>query len=105
MNLPFGFEDERLYRDFLIDLEKVLNYDCGKHVINVLFGACRVFDVNNNFQNNIQAFREGERNIGVQLLNAVMDIDGGGMYTKVLRNYWKRAHSERILNKLGGEND
>lgn len=90
--LPFGIESEQEYSDFLLDLHKVLSYPCGKNVILKIIGGCGIFDATDNFSNQMQAFKEGSRNIGLQLLHGVMDIDNGKMFAEMLSMYWQQQH-------------
>ncbi len=94
-DFPFGIESQNECNDFLRELSKVLQYPVGQRVINRIISRCGIFLVDDNFQNQKQAFMAGQRNIGLQILNAVCDIDGGMTYTKMLQDYWKTGrHKE-----------
>ena len=95
--IPFGFTDDEEYKMFLVDLQKVLSYPCGKNVINRLIGSCNIFETTNNFNNHMQAFKEGTRNIGLQMVHSIMDIDNGKLFTDMLSFYWKQCYDRRIL--------
>lgn len=92
--IPFFKPDERdrikNYNQFLLDLEKVLSYDCGKNVILTLIKACDIYSINTIHNNSQDAFKNGQRNIGLQLLHSVMDIDCGDTYNDMLSLYWRR---------------
>lgn len=93
--MPFGIKSRDEYSNYLLDLQKVLSYPCGKNVILKIIGSCGIFDATDNFSNQMQAFKEGTRNVGLQLLHGVMDIDNGKMFADMLSQYWQQVHSRR----------
>jgi hypothetical protein len=103
-DFPFGIEDAESYKTFLLELERVVKYPCGKRVLLTILSSCKIFETSTNFQNNIQAMREGERNIGLQILHSILDLDAGKTYTEMLRDYWNMYHNDTVL-KQGGSNE
>jgi len=92
-DLPFFRQDEQAeFNEFLNDLATILSTQSGKNVINTLIKECDIYSISKNYNNQMDAFKNGAKNIGLQLLHAVMSIDMGHTYTTLLSDYWKRYY-------------
>lgn len=90
--IPFGYkqDEEAEYNDFLHDLQTVLSTANGKRVINRFLKACDIYSISTTYSNQQDAFKNGMKNIGLQLFHAIMDIDNGVTHTEMLSEYWKQ---------------
>lgn len=95
-DFPFSFDDKKDYISFLNDLEKTIKYPCGRRVLREIFSICGTFDVTNNFNNHMEAFNNGKKNVGANILHALMDIQPyGKAFNDVLSDYWiNKVHKE-----------
>jgi hypothetical protein len=96
-DIPFGIKSKDDYNAFLIELGKVLKYPCGKRVLLTILSSCNIYEVSNNFSNQMESFKSGQRNIGLQILSAIMDLDGGKSYSSMLSDYWRTYHGDNIM--------
>lgn len=102
-NKKHNEEQKLAYARDIADIRRVIRYPEGRRFLWWLLSKAHIFRSSFNMNTKIEDFQEGERNIGLEVLNRLNDADIGAFAQLQNENISERKSKEAVKEAIKKE--
>jgi len=103
-NKKINDEQKKLHIREVGDIKKIIENPQGRRFIWWILAKCHIFKNSFNLNTKLEDFQEGERNIGLEVLNRLNEADVNA-FARMQAEYVSEAESKKAIKEKEKENE